>query len=89
MSKIVVACNILYLRTAAIWGWTRKALCCVVLANLIIVPTAIYGIDSFLKSMKYLPSSVLNIFPCNVEFKKSELYLDFVRFSLSNSPYSF
>ncbi|KLO19549.1 hypothetical protein SCHPADRAFT_66615 [Schizopora paradoxa] len=78
LAGIIVACNILYLRTAAIWGWSRRAMCCVAITNMIIVPTAIYGIQSYLNSMNYLPSPVPGIFPCNVEFSKSELYLDFI-----------
>ena len=67
-------------------------------ASKIILPTAIYGIQSYINSMKCkhgftffcwaiydlcillvdLPSPVPGIVPCNVEFTKSELYLDFI-----------
>jgi len=77
LAGITVSCNVLYLRTAAIWGWTRRALVCVIITNMIIIPTAIYGMQSYLKSMKYLPTPLPSMFPCNVEFSKSELYLDF------------
>ncbi|KLO11622.1 hypothetical protein SCHPADRAFT_905878 [Schizopora paradoxa] len=75
---IVVACNILYLRTAAIWGWTKRALICVAIADSIIIPLACYGMVSYLASMKYTPSTAPTLFPCTVTVTKSKIYLDYI-----------
>ncbi|KLO09134.1 hypothetical protein SCHPADRAFT_579127 [Schizopora paradoxa] len=75
--SIVIATNILFLRTAAIWGWTKRALACVVIANAIIPPISIYGLAATLNSMKYVPSPVSSLFPCNAEFPKDVAYLAF------------
>ncbi|KLO09132.1 hypothetical protein SCHPADRAFT_943868 [Schizopora paradoxa] len=74
---IVLATNILLLRTAAIWGWTRRALACVVVANLIAPPISIYGLGKTLASMRYVPSPVPSLFPCNADFPTDIAYLAF------------
>jgi len=48
----LVANNVLYLRTAAIWGWTKPTLACVAVANMFFVPLTVYHMDITLRYMK-------------------------------------
>ncbi|KLO06686.1 hypothetical protein SCHPADRAFT_945899 [Schizopora paradoxa] len=59
---IYVSSNILYLRTASIWGWTKRALACVVVANLIVLSVTIPSLSKSLGSMKCIVFLHLSFF---------------------------
>ncbi|KLO09139.1 hypothetical protein SCHPADRAFT_579646 [Schizopora paradoxa] len=77
MMGIVVATIILSMRTATIWGWTRRSVVCAVIANLIVPITPMYSLGKTLSSMKYIPSPIPSILPCNAEFSNNIAYLAF------------
>ncbi|KLO09140.1 hypothetical protein SCHPADRAFT_943875 [Schizopora paradoxa] len=74
---IVIATNILFLRTAAIWGWSRRAVICAVFSNFVVPVIPIYSLAQTLSSMEYVPSPIPSLFPCNAEFPRNIAYIAF------------
>jgi len=81
----IVANNILYLRTAAIWGWTTPTFVCVAVANMFFIPSSVYDLAITLRSMKFVPSPVASLFPCDVAFPVNRAVYNFASVILVES----
>ncbi|KLO17483.1 hypothetical protein SCHPADRAFT_900578 [Schizopora paradoxa] len=74
---ITVAEVILFLRTYAIWGQSRKILYFIIFSTLLMIPCAVV-IKKDISTLEFSPSPFPNIIPCVPGGRKSILYIDYV-----------